>query len=136
MKDYAAASQALVGAFNRVWKNKYTIENSSFEPPRNEPWARVTLRFLDGRQASIGGVGIRRFNRTGIMSVQIFVPIGSAMKSQADLAQVIVDGFEGKRITGTSICITAVTPRSIGPDPEGPWYQTNVDVEFTYEVIK
>ncbi len=102
-------------------------------PPKDEPWFRLTVRHLEGDQSTLGGVGARRFSKTGLVTVQVFVPAGARGQTLADkLGKMTVDAFEGKEAGG--VWFRRVKLNEIGP--EGPWFQTNVTAEFTYEQTK
>lgn len=103
------------------------------KPPQDGPWFRFSVRHIDGSQSSLGEVGSRRFNRIGLVTVQIFIPAGARGLTQADkLGKMAVDAFEGKDVSG----IWFRNVRLIEVGPSGPWFQYNVLANFTYDQTK
>lgn len=97
-------------------------------------WARVHIQHNLGTQSTIGGpIGTSLFRRDGLLTVQIFTPIGKGL-SQADaLAKVAIDAFEGKS-TPNGVWFRKVRMREIGPDRS--WFNVNVYAEFNYDEAK
>ena len=109
-------------------------ENPKGFPPANAPWARVSVRHGPTNQESLGGVGRRKFERTGSVFVQCFAPLDGGRVAADTLAQVARTIFEGKTLTPENLHFTAVEIREIGPDEA--WYQINVEAPFTYTETK
>lgn len=104
-------------------------------PPTSKTnWARVTLRHIGGGNASlVNGVGQQLFNRTGLLTVQIFTPVGKGFSGAYDLAKIVTDSFEGEA-TSSAIWFRNVRINEIGRD--GNWMQLNVLIDFTYDERK
>lgn len=106
------------------------------EPPLsdgNKPWARIVVRHSNGEQRTLGGVGARRFTRSGLVVVQVFVPAGKRGLVTGDrLGNVALSAFEGEQ--SGDVWYTDVVQREIGVD--GNWHQTNVSATFQYDVTK
>lgn len=105
------------------------------KPSAQEPWARLTVRHGPSRQASLSGaLGTSRYERSGILTVQIFIPNGEGGLSLGySLGKVIADAFEGKA-TPNQVWFRNVTINEIGPSDE--WFQLNATAEFTYDEVK
>lgn len=102
--------------------------------PQDKAWLRAAVRHNSGRQRSLGETGGRRFERVGIVLVQLFVPRGAERVTIEDkLAKIATDAFEGKHTLG-GVWFRAVRASEVGPD--GPWNQTNIVAEFTYDELK
>ncbi len=135
---YAEAVDVILGLFKTVWDTSGHIalyENVAGDiPTAVAPWARVTLRNVDGRQGSLAGaLGVQRFDRDGLLTVQIFVPAGEGLSEAHTLSKIVADAYEG--VAGDNgIWFRNVRVNEIGPD--GDWFQTNVLVDFTYDEIK
>lgn len=107
--------------------------SSNGQPPQDKPWFRVVVRHTDSDQSSLGEANNRRFNRVGLVSVQVFTPAGARGLTLADqLGKMAVDAFEGKEADG--VWFRNVRLQEIGPD--GPWFQYNVTASFTYDQTK
>lgn len=114
---------------------KYDNVGTTSVPPADQvPWARVSLRHVTSRQASLAGAnGTRRFRRTGVLTVQVFEPPGRGLSGGTDLAKIVQDAFEGITSPG-GVIFRDVAINEVGPD--GDFYQTNVVAFFEYDEIK
>lgn len=98
------------------------------------PWARVTVIHADGSQASLASaLGTRRWNRTGNIIVQVFIPVGQGLSEGYTACKILMDALEGAS-TAHGVWFRRCRVREIGPD--GAWYQFNVSAEFTYDEVK
>jgi hypothetical protein len=115
--------------FSMLWQDK-----PEEKPTGRTPWARTTLRHTGGGQASLANIGgVHRFNRDGLITVQIFTPSGEGLSRAYDLCKVIADAFEGVTTVG-GIWFTNTTLTEVGQ--EGDWFQINVTTQFTYDELK
>lgn len=143
--DMNTAYDEILAAFKTAWDagagayNGGTIPEVRYDgvgdpgPPEGEdPWARVTVRHVTGTQASLAAIGgSRRFQRTGIIMVQVFWPLSQAELSNArSLAEVARSAYEGQE-TSSHVWFRNVRVNEVGPD--GPWYQVNVLADFEYD---
>ena len=136
MTTLPEAREAIYEEFATGWGTltEYTLDNEKFEPPKHDPWARVSVRHTDGGQETLGTVGSRKFSRTGSVFVQIFTPENSGLSGADALLPIARAIFEGSRITQTTIRFLNVVAREIGLD--GKWYQTMVEAAFEYDETK
>ena len=113
------------------WEN---VGTKSIPPDLNLPWARFVLRHATAFQATLSNaVGARRFRRLGILTVQLFQPIGKGLSGDVDLAKIVLDAYEGQTTTG-GIIFREVVIQEVGPD--GDFYQVNIVVSFEYDEVK
>jgi len=147
--NFSQARDDILGIFKTAWDantaavNGGTIpsvhyEGLEFTPPTNEAWARLTVRHVAGRQATLAGdpsFGSRRFEKTGIVTVQVFKPLktGGGLVLAENLSQIAKDAFEGTITATTNIWFQNVTINEIGPD--GPWFQMNIVASFRYDEL-
>lgn len=96
-------------------------------------WAVSTIRHVSGRQVSLGGLGWRSFERTGIIFLQVFTRVGNGLQESYQLAKVFLDAFEGVSTPG-GVWFRNVKINEAGKD--GAFSQTNVTVEFRYDELK
>lgn len=137
MTDISAAQEQMARRFLTAWGVsgfRAELENEKFTPTSGVPWARMVFRNRGGPQNTFGKPGVRKFDRVGSMFVQVFTPLQEGTGQGTDLAQLVVDAFEGERIPGTSICFNEVIVRQA--PPSGDWNQVTVEVNFRYTVIK
>lgn len=97
------------------------------------PYIIPILRHADGRQATLGGTGVRRFVRNGLLLFRLFTPVGNGLQESYQLAKVVVDAFEGKSSPG-GVWFRNTRINEIGRD--GSHYETQIMVEFEYDEIK
>jgi hypothetical protein len=112
----------------------FQLENEKFDPPQGGTWARMVVRHNASTQSTLGQSPNRKFDRFGSLIMSIFTPIQGGTRASKDLVDRIMDGFEGVRIAGTTICFLDVIPREIGPS--GDYYMTNVEAEFRWTETK
>lgn len=105
------------------------------DPPTSATvWARATLRHATGRQASLSGPinGCVRYERTGIVIIQVFAPVGDGSTAAYDAAQTVVRGFEDAR--GLDTWFRNVRINEVGT--KGAFEQINVLADFTYDDMR
>ncbi len=104
------------------------------KPDRPDPtlaWAQTTIRHASGSQATLSdSAGKRRFEKIGLVTVQVFAPLTSGVAFGGELAKVAKAAFEG-RSTASGVWFRNVRIVEVGLD--GPWYQWNVVGEFRYD---
>lgn len=126
-----AAPAALGGADVRVeWPGRETLD----PPPVDAPWARVSIQFFDGGQRSLGSAGDRRFERQGIVTVQVFTPKATGTADLDALVKIARDAFEGTRTADGEVWFRHTRRVDIGQD--GVWEQVNVLSEFSFEEVR
>lgn len=135
----AAARDAILALFKAAWDAQATPPTVYYDdvvgdPPGDEAYAVVQVRHNTSGQATFGTTGNRKFDRTGLVTVQIFTPYGGGMVQADALAQVAQDAFEGKSADSGAIWFREVRVQEIGQD--GEWFQTNVTATFEYQVKK
>ena len=136
------AIDEILGLFKTAWDTtghgtrvKYdNVGKKSMPPAGQDPWARVVLRHTSASQVSLSGaVGTRRFQRNGILTIQVFEPPGKGLSGATDLPKIIQDAFEGVE-TASGVWFRDVTVNEIGPD--GDFFQTNIVAFFEYDEVK
>lgn len=114
--------------YKMLWQN---VADSI--PSSVSPWARTTIEHVISSQASLTNASsTTRWQREGLITVQVFVPAGKGPVDWAPLVKILMDAFEGKTTSG--IWFRNVRFNEIGPD--GDFYQVNVFAEFQYDEIK
>ena len=136
---YDTANDEILAFFKTAWDTTGLLalyENvAGTKPPTQAAWARVTVRHGPGGQTALtGSLGTNRFDRTGLVTVQIFIPNGQGLSQGYSLGKVVTDAFEGKS-TASAVWFRNVTPpNEIGAS--GEWFQLNVTIGFEYDEIK
>ena len=97
-------------------------------------WARVTIQHLGGGQDALAGaLGKSRFQRLGIVTVQVFTLVGTGLSHAHTLSKIVTDGYDVGSTPG-GVWFRNVRMNEVGPD--GDWYQVNVLADFNYTEIK
>lgn len=137
------ARDLIIGVLDSAWSVSASNIPLAFEdvkeddiPPKNgTAWARIQVRHNSFFKATVGGeVGNRRFRRVGLVTIQIFTPVGEGLSQADSLAKIALDAFEGKSTGADSIEFRNARINEIGRD--GSWFQTNVLVDFEYDEVK
>lgn len=104
-------------------------------PNSQDSWIRVEMQHVAGRQASLAGVdGVRRWNRTGFISVQCFAPLaGGSVQKATKLAGVVRDALQGKA-TASRVWFRNARVNEIGEDRD--WFNVNAIIDFDYDELK
>jgi len=107
--------------------------------PDDAPYARITIKHNVFPQVTVGATVVKggngvRFRRFGIVTVQVFELSGDGLTSSDVLVDLALDAFEGEKTGLDRVEFRNARINEIGQD--GPWFQTNVIAEFTYDRVK
>ncbi len=132
------ASDEMLALFQTAWDttgNLAVYENvKGAVPTAQDAWARPVIRHASGGGQSLtGALNQTNYERTGIMTVSVFIPNGNGLSLGRSLGKTVADAFEGKS-TASAVWFRNVRIVEVGPDAE--WYQFNVVVEFVYDETK
>lgn len=121
--------------FKAAWDPRVAAyPDVDFAIPSGETvWARLSYDILTRRQSGFGD-GQRKFERVGLLSFQIFTPLGGGSTDALNLAKVVADAFEGQSSPG-GVWFRDLT----GPSPagvSGAFRQANMSVAFEYFEVK
>ncbi len=135
---FTQANSEILTLFKAAWDatgHPALYENVKGAPPTTQiPWARVSVRHGPSGPTSLsGGLGTQRFERTGLLTVQIFIPNGEGLSTGYNLGKIVADAFEGVA-SPLQVWFRNVRVNEIGSD--GEWFQFNVLVDFAYDEIK
>lgn len=133
--DYKTARHAMQGYFNTGWASATPIvwgNDSTYEPEEGTSWVRFNITHSAGFQSTMGDPSNNRFERQGIITVQIFSPQGEYGETASDLATNALKLYEGTVDNG--IYYFDAYANDIGNDGNG-WHQVNVLTSFRYNEI-
>jgi hypothetical protein len=143
---FTAATDEMLAIFKAAWDagatnptlvsypNVAPINGIVLPPATTLSWARVTIQHDEGNQQSLAGaLGTQTWERGGILTVQIFVPMGEGLAEAHALAQIAVNAYEGVASAGGA-WFRKVRVQETGSD--GEFYAVNVLVDFTYTEVK
>ncbi|MEM7444292.1 MAG: phage tail terminator-like protein [Pseudomonadota bacterium] len=126
--SYADARDAICGRFDARWAGRTPVAwpNHGFAVPSGAPWVRLTIVDGEARQASLGSPGANLHRHTGVIMVQVFVPIDSGTRTARELADEAAEIFRHQRFDAIRCDVPSV--REIGPDDV--WFQVNMSCPF------
>lgn len=112
----------------------YDDAPGSIPRTKTSKWCRATIRHAVSGQASLtNSQGVRKWVRSGTLSVQVFTPSGTGLGLSDRIASTIRGAYEGFATSG-GVWFRNARVSEIGDD--GTWYQVNVLVDFEYHEIK
>jgi hypothetical protein len=111
----------------------------SREHQEDETWARWTLDYVVGGQVTLGSKTNRKFNKGGLIYINVFTPLGAGLASARDASQIALFAYEGQR-TPSDVWFRRVRIESEGhghgSGKNKSWWTTLVVAEFTYEHLR
>ncbi len=137
--NYDEARDQILGVFKAAWD---TTEYAAIYPDvpdevpqgeEGEAWARASVIHANGHQASLAGEnGARRWQRDGIVTIQIFARVGDGLTKAYELAQLVSDAFQDAKNLG--VWFRNVRIKEVGNS--GAFEQINVLANFTYDQVR
>lgn len=106
------------------WKVFYDNDPTAENVDAESKWCRVKIETISARQTAIGGD--KRFRYEGMMTVQLFIPVGAGTKDIEDFSEIIKSVFRSV----ASDEIKYLTPRTSYQGRDGSWWQENVICPF------
>lgn len=129
------AIDAMCKVFLDVWGTDNPIVWSDFNArpaTQNTPWARVILRHVDGRQSSLaGGLGTQRYDSSGVLTAQIFTPVGRGQTECYELATKVRNAFQDAKL---DVWFRNVRLNERGAS--GNFNQIDVRMDFIYDEVR
>lgn len=104
----------------------YAYDNEIFESV--ERWVRLSVRHTVSRQTTMGSAPNRRFEREGVVFVQVFALPNVGRGALADLAADVRTALEGQRLSG--LVLHAGSTQEVSTD--GVWAMLVVSIPFRY----
>lgn len=135
MTSAANAMDDMLSMFTAAWMpRELYYENIPEDRLKTEdPFARIMVRHASGVQRTLGEVGHRMFNRSGVVVVTIYAPQEKGLSESIELAKVAVDAYEGKS-SPNGVWFRNVRMNEVGRS--GNFRLTNVLADFTYDETK
>lgn len=121
--------------FNTAWNGSTQIAwpDVDFTIPNGQTWVRFNCQETDGAQVSIGNPGNNRFRHFGLVTIQIFQPLGQGSVDARTKAAAALGAFQGVQTTN-GVNFFDAFPRQVGNDGNG-FYQINVISSFYYDEL-
>lgn len=127
-----AARSAIEKAINDGWTPDAPLawEGVKFDPPSG-PWLRISIRWGDGFERTIGPAGEASTTTVGLVIAQVFGRPGKGKKEIEDLADMF-SGLVTRKVIGPARFGAPSGPVDAGTDERG-WMQVNVTAPFEIE---
>lgn len=101
------------------------------EPNSTESWIEIIIRHTGSDQTLSGSAGNRRYHRDGLISVNIYTPLGDNLKANDIISEIVSNIFESY---SGALWFRNTSSSEIGPTRS--WYMTSVISEFQYDQIR
>ena len=131
MTSQVEAVNAITKRFIVEWDNTTPIayDNVSYDSEGSDAsWVRLSITPIKNSQHTIGTKRTRKFERTGIVNIQVFILEGTNTLEAITLADKALNIYEGEQFEGVvcEVGDVVVIGRS------GKWYQTNVAIDYNF----
>lgn len=107
-------------------ETEVAYDNVEFEPQADASWVRIVIRNGEGNQADINDTA-PLFRYSGVVIVQVFVPIRKGTDNALKLADAVSDIFRRQQLNHG---IVFRTPYVTNVGQTNEWYQINVSCPF------
>lgn len=127
---HADDAQTIRSRFEALWPAEFspavphTFSDVEYEPTEGDAWVRLTV--ISGEQRQVGNGNFRRFRRTGVVAVSIFLPAGSGDGQAQEIADAVANIFMGRTVNGVIFRGTGLT--RVGRD--GAWQVWTADTPY------
>ena len=122
--DEEAVRSALRTLANDIIPIQTQYDNSNFEPPEDDNWARFTILGSTQRRTST-----RTYRSIGVAEIALFAPLGRGDGELLSFVDTVVSGFLPATHQGVTLRSPSVT--SLGRS--GPWWQINISCPYYAE---
>lgn len=130
-----AAKEFILQRFvDNIGATPYTFPNENYDPPTDSEFIHFEVVEDTSYQETLGVTGNRKYEREGLIRARIFTPVNSGTALSDSLATTIRTTFEGVSFDGIR-CFDC-TARDLAPEPQTPWFQQLVEIEFQYTDTK
>lgn len=139
MTTSSQARQEVYETLKTVWESTYAgmpivFANESFDSKGVAEYISVEVRQTGGGQDTLGAVGNRRFERRGLVFVQLYAAVNRGLARLDELSKTVLDTLEGKTLPVNNVFLYSGVFREL--PPEGAWIRGSVTVQITYDEIK
>lgn len=132
-----AATEAIIRSrFDTEWTAAGRTEPILFDNQgddnvvRDSAWVRLTVLPGESRQVEMGNT--RRWRRSGIVVIQIFIPTNTGTGLAQELGDAVLEIFEGLTVSG--VIFRATSLNRVGVD--GAWLQYNATTQFQDDELR
>lgn len=123
---------AIMARFIAEFTGRFPIAIDNQEENKADTWVRLTVKFNDGNQSSLGRVSNRKFARKGLIAAQVFTKKNTGTDENDNLSQECLELFDGVRLTDLHMFNGKID--TVGGGDK--YYQQNVVIEFEFYNIR
>lgn len=126
--DFQAAEELITEYFTAQWAKQTPIawDDVQYTPEQGKEFVRLTCRYNEGGQRTLGSIGSRQFGYDGVLMIQVATPEGKSGQRNRELVRQALTIFENANI---GVWFYNGHPETVGNDGEG-FYLTNVIFDF------
>jgi len=130
----------MASLFDLAWQHAIDWPGKNFIlPDASATWARWRLQYVLANQSSLSDVGgKRRWQRQGMVMVQVFTPLNTGTELLYSAAEIVVGAYEGKRTPGgvwfRNVRISGDSVSDVASEVTN-WSQLNVLADFQFDQI-
>lgn len=137
MSVWREVQERLYGRWESGWADttRFALSGETFEPDKDETWARVRVQSRPGTQETLGAPGNRKMSRRGVVFALLRQPAGKGEGPLSDLAEKAKGLFEGQRFAPHGIRFGECDVGAGGEIEGGRWWGVTVECPFDYEEI-
>lgn len=145
MPTVTEARDAMMGAVKAAWDagsttssyKLYYQDDPDPKPPaasggKPQPWGRASIRHAGGGQAGFAGAGGRRFERVGVLAVEVLAPMEDGRIISDAMAQEMLSDLEVRSLSGVDL--TNVRLQDQGT--RDAWSRVDLLADFTYTEVR
>lgn len=131
----AQVFEAIRTRFRTVFEDAESVPvvyDNAPEPARAQSWCRFSIQVDTHEQVAMGAT---RYRMTGVATALLFVPNEKGNKTQVDLADAIVAGFRGVRLTSPSVVFTPPPGIVSAGARDEVWHVVTVQIPFRADEV-
>lgn len=140
MPDIATAAQSVRDRMTSLWPHNdvpvfwENEENQLADTPA--AFLHVSIETLPQDLAEFGGRGSNRWRQQGAIVIRVYVPRGAGRAVADGYAETAAAIFRGQRFAVDIDCFGAgVVSSGVADAPNGSYWLTEVEVEFSFDLI-
>jgi|9_EtaG_2_1085328.scaffolds.fasta_scaffold00152_23 hypothetical protein len=122
--------------FSSEWNDltPITYDNIDHYITFNTDWVRISLRATN---PSVSAIGQKNFRFKGIIFIQIFTVANNSTMNNDTYINLIIEKFSQIQLENyITLRDTEINGYNISQDTNGVYYQTNMSVQFYYDVVR
>ena len=134
--SYSAARTTIMTHWDTQWKLlnpliPYAHDNARFSPPLADPWVRISILDGDSNQISFGAGDKGNHRHVGLISIEIFVPLGTGEAQARTLLDQALGVFRAVQLSS----IICRAPRMSPGSETQSYYRMSAVVPFQRDEV-